>query len=145
MLIVDTSAVLAQLRPRDWEARAAIAALRAEREPPVLPAPVAIELDYMLTQRGGANANDGLLRDLAAGRFTVPCLELADYRTIQALNQQYRDLDVGLTDLSIVVFAARFRTNRILTFDQRHFRTLRPIQGGSFNLVAFDEPVPPGR
>ncbi len=53
MLIVDTSAVLAQLRPRQWEARAAIAALRAERDVPVLPAPVAAELDYMLVQRGG--------------------------------------------------------------------------------------------
>ncbi|MGH2608946.1 MAG: hypothetical protein ACRDHF_07615, partial [Tepidiformaceae bacterium] len=111
---------------------------------PVLPAPVAAELDYMLTQRGGSNANDRLLRDLASGRFHVPCLEPAEYVTIQALNQQYHDLDVGLTDLSIVVFAARFRTTRVLTFDQRHFRTLRPLQGGSFNLVAYDEPPPRG-
>jgi predicted nucleic acid-binding protein len=62
--------------------------------------------------------------------------------TIAALNDQYRDLDVGLTDLSLIVIAARFGTTRILTFDERHFRTMRPLQGGVFALLPFDEPVP---
>ena len=58
-----------------------------------------------------------------------------------ALNDQYRDLNVGLVDLSIIIIAARFRTTRILTFDQRHFRAMRPPQGGAFTLLPYDEPV----
>jgi predicted nucleic acid-binding protein len=143
MLIVDTSAVLARVWPRERPAVVVDRFLKSERDMPVLPATVAAELDYMLNQRGGPRSNADFLRDLAAGRFDVPCLEPGDYGTIAALNDQYASLDAGLTDLSIVVMAARHRTLRILTFDQRHFRTIRPLQGGSFVLVPFDEPVPP--
>jgi predicted nucleic acid-binding protein len=43
-----------------------------------------------------------------------------------------------LADLSIVVLAHRFRTTRIATFDERHFRALRPLDGGSFTLLPAD-------
>ncbi|MEX0783046.1 MAG: PIN domain-containing protein [Dehalococcoidia bacterium] len=119
--------------------------LREEPHELVMPQPVAAELDYMMTARGGRRANESLLRDLAADRFLVPCLEPADFATISSLNEQYRDLALGLTDLSIVVMAARYRTRRLLSIDQRHFRTIRPLQGGSFVLVPFDEPIPPAR
>jgi hypothetical protein len=140
MLIVDTGPILAQLRPAEKLAVASARALAADRSTPIMPLPVAAELDYMLTARGGASANRSLLRDLAAARFIVPGLEPEDFRTIQALDERYRHLNVGLTDLSIVVLAARFRTTRLLTFDQRHFRVIRPIQGGTFTLLPFDEP-----
>lgn len=141
MLIVDTGPVLAQLKPQEANARAAARILTAERSVPVLPLPVAAELDYLLNARGGARANSQLLKDLAAGRFIVPGLEAGDFMTAAALNEQYRDLDVGLTDLSIIIIAARFRTTRILTFDQRHFRAMRPLQGGVFTLLPYDEPL----
>lgn len=139
-LVVDTSPILAQIEPADPLARAAARVLATERSTPVMPLTVAAELDYMLAARGGPSANRSLLRDLASSRFTVPGLEPEDFATIQALNERYRDLNVGLTDLSIVILAARYRTNRILTFDQRHFRLMRPLQGGTFTLLPFDEP-----
>lgn len=71
----------------------------------------------------------------------MPCLEPADYLTALALNNRYADLNVGLADLSIAILAARHRTNRILTFDQRHFRLIRPLHGGTFTLLPFDEPA----
>jgi uncharacterized protein len=143
VLILDTGALLAALEPNTELTRRVAWFLREEADELVMPQPVAAELDYMLTARGGRGANESLLKDLAAERFLVPCLELADFTTVSALNQQYRDLDLGLTDLSIVVMAARYRTLRLLSIDQRHFRTVRPLQGGSFVLVPYDEPVPP--
>ena len=143
MLIIDTGSLLAQLEPDTELSRRVAWFLRQEADDLVMPQPVAAELDYMLTARGGRGANESLLRDLAADRFQVPCLEPADFATVAALNQQYYDLDLGLTDLSIVVMAARYRTLRLLSIDQRHFRVIRPLQGGSFVLVPFDEPVPP--
>jgi hypothetical protein len=139
MLIVDTGPILAQLDAHSRPALAVARVLKAERTTPVMPLPVAAELDYMLTSRGGAAANRQLLRDLASGRFLSPALDQSDFATIVALDEQYRDLHVGLTDLSVVVLAARYRTTRILTFDQRHFRAMRPLQGGSFTLLPFDE------
>ena len=116
------------------------AVLLAEREVPVLSPFTAAEIDYFLQRRGGPGGNRTFLRDLAAGRYEVARFDPPDLATIQALNERYRDLNVGLADLSIVVLAARYRTTRILTFDARHFRFLRPIQGGSFTLLPFDEP-----
>lgn len=40
--------------------------------------------------------------------------------------------------LSVVVLAKRFRTRRVVTFGERHFRALRPLQGGSFTLLPVD-------
>jgi len=63
-------------------------------------------------------------------------------RTVLMLNERYADMNVGLADLSVVVLAARYHTTRILTFDQRHFRRIQPIQGGAFPLLPHDNPQP---
>ena len=44
----------------------------------------------------------------------------------------------GLADLSLVVLAARFKTTTLLTFDERHFRNIEPLQGGRFTLLPID-------
>jgi uncharacterized protein len=52
----------------------------------------------------------------------------------------YRDGYVGITDAANVVLADRYRTTRLLTLDQRHFRVLRPLWGAnSFTLLPLDE------
>lgn len=50
----------------------------------------------------------------------------------------YRDLMIGLADASILVLAGRYRTNRILTLDERHFRALRTPRGEHFTLLPAD-------
>jgi predicted nucleic acid-binding protein len=45
---------------------------------------------------------------------------------------------VGLADVSIVVLAGRYRTDRVLTLDERHFRALRTPQGASFTILPAD-------
>ena len=137
MLIIDTSGWLTQFEQDSALAGQVRRIVTAEREAPVLPPPVAAEMDYVIGVRGGQRASEQYLRDLAGGRFVVPCLEPADYLTIQALNERYRALNAGLADLSIVVVAARYRTTRILTFDS-HFRVIRPLQGGTFTLLPAD-------
>jgi predicted nucleic acid-binding protein len=50
----------------------------------------------------------------------------------------YRQLNVGLADPSLVVIAAREGTTRLLTFDDRHFRAIRPLRGRSFKPLPAD-------
>ncbi|HEV8635715.1 MAG TPA: hypothetical protein VG370_15925 [Chloroflexota bacterium] len=45
---------------------------------------------------------------------------------------------IGLADASLVVLAQRFRTRRLLTFDERAFRNVAPLQGGAFLLLPAD-------
>lgn len=112
------------------------ALLRAETGALVLPAPMTAEVDYLLGERFGEGARRAFLADLAAGDYVVDCLRPSEYATVAQLDAQYES--VGLADLSLVVAASRLRTTRIATFDERHLRTLRPLQGGSFTLLPAD-------
>lgn len=140
-LIVDSGPIIAQAERYHPHKAGARRILLSEPEVPILSPMMAAEIDYFLARRAGLGGNRTFRRDLAAARYEVPCLEPADYLTAITLNDRYADLNVGLTDLSIVILAARYRTNRILTFDQRHFRLMRPLQGGTFTLLPFDEPA----
>ena len=104
----------------------------------VIPAPVTAEIDYLLGRRFGRDARSAFLRDLSSGKFTVTCLERHEYRTIDDLDRQYADLDLGLSDCAVVVLAERFDTRRILSFDERHFRAVTPLQGGAFEILPAD-------
>ena len=112
--------------------------LRVEPGRVVLPAPVSAEVDYLIGQRMGRMGRRVFLKDLAEGRFHVACLDAADYQLVSRYDEDSADLDVGLADLSVAVLAYRFETRRIMTFDERHFRALRPIDGGSFVLLPMD-------
>ena len=52
--------------------------------------------------------------------------------------ERYHDLRIGLTDASLVVLAARYETDRILTLEERHFRELRTLDGRSLVLLPAD-------
>ncbi len=96
----------------------------------------------MLATRGTLQSARNFIVDVSAGRFRVECLASEEYPVILSLMDRYASLDPGLADLSIVVLAYRLNTTRILTFDQRHFRAMKPLQGGTFTLLPFDEPTP---
>jgi predicted nucleic acid-binding protein len=47
--------------------------------------------------------------------------------------------DIGLTDASLLVLAARFETIRLATLDERHFRAVPPLTGeAAFTLLPAD-------
>jgi predicted nucleic acid-binding protein len=52
--------------------------------------------------------------------------------------ERYAEIGLGLVDASLVVLAARLETNRIATFDERHFRAVEPLAGGRFELLPAD-------
>ncbi len=138
-LIVDAGPLVALADPKDARRIAVPPVLLNERETPVLSPFTTAEVDYHLQRLRGPQGNRAFLADLAAGRFEVPGFEPGDFNTISGLNERYRDLSPGLADLSMVVLAARYRTTRLMSFDYRHFRLMRPLQGGSFTLLPFDQ------
>jgi uncharacterized protein len=141
-LVVDAAPLVAVADRRDPMGIRVAELLRDEPGELVIPAPVAAEVDYLLGRRLGRSARLAFLDDLAAGRFTVANLEPDDYGVVASLERRYDDLDVGLADLGVIVVAKRYGTRRLLTFDERRFRALRPLDGGQFTLLPFD---PAGR
>jgi predicted nucleic acid-binding protein len=137
-LILDAAPLVA-LADRNDPMRAAVRdVLQAEQGALVIPAPVTAEVDYMLGVRHGDIARRGFLADLAAGRFTVTCLEGEDHSRVVEIDARYADLGLGLADCSLVVAADRYGTDRVLSFDERHLRAITPIAGGSFTILPAD-------
>jgi hypothetical protein len=134
-LILDTAPLVALADRQDPMQPRVEKLLRDEPGELVIPAPTTAEVDYLLGRRLGRPARLAFLEDLAAGRFTVAGLDTADFSLIADLERRYDDLDAGLADLSAVVIADRYGTHRVLTFDERHFRALRPLSGGHFELL----------
>lgn len=84
--------------------------------------------------RIGRAARLAFLDDLAAGRFVVESLDPGEYADAAALERQYADLDLGLAAARRPSCSPRLHTRRVLTFDERHFRAVHPLQGGAFEL-----------
>ena len=139
-VVLDAAPLVAVADRRDRLRSVVEAVLREEPGELVLPAPVAAEVDYLLGHRLGRGARLAFIEDLAAGRFLVAHLEPDEYGLIAGLEHRYERVDAGLADLSVVVTAHRHQTRRLLTFDERHFRKLRPLDRGRFTLLPADEP-----
>jgi uncharacterized protein len=105
----------------------------------VIPAPTTAEVDYLLGQRLGSHARRAFLRDLAAGRFLVAGLDREDYSTVLELESRYSDLELGLADCALVILAERYDTIRILSFDERHFRAVTPLNAEAFTILPADQ------
>lgn len=137
-LLIDTAPLVALADASELRRAAILATIQDERGSLVIPAPTTAEIDYLLGQRLGDPARRAFLTDLAAGRFTVASLERDDYATVADLDARYADLRLGLADCALVVLAHRYETTRLLTFDDRHFRAVAPLSGGSFTLLPAD-------
>ena len=79
------------------------------------------------------------MQDLAERRFIVESLTPDEHSVALMIQDRYLDLDLGLADLSVIVLAHRHRTRRLLTFDERDFRPVTPLAGGSFTLLPADQ------
>src|SRR5674536_357914 len=77
--------------------------------------------------------------DVAAGAYDLARLTAGDIAACVGVDRAYGDLGIGLADASLVVLAARTATRSLLTLDERHFRAVRPQQGGAFRLLPADE------
>jgi uncharacterized protein len=137
-LILDAAPLVALADAKEPQLEVLLRIRDEDEGPLVLPAPVATEVDYLLGVRFGEAARRAFLSDLAAQRYDVECLEAGDYRAVAELDARYADLGLGLADCSIVVLAERYETQRLLSFDERHFRAVTPLQGGSFSLLPAD-------
>ncbi len=136
-MIVDAGALYGIADANDPDHGALVATLQEWPGELVVSAFTAAEADHLVLSRLGIDAELALIDDLAA-TYTVQALDPAGLKRARELCAQYRDLELGLADASIVVLAELRSTRAIATFDQRHFRAVTPIQGGSFELLPAD-------
>lgn len=137
-LIVDAGALYAQADADEPRHAVVRAILEGEREALVTTALAVAEADYLILDRLGPSVELAFLDDLVDGTYLVECLDLRELAAAREIVARYRDLRLGLADASLVVVAERHATRRILTFDERAFRTVSPLQGGAFTVLPAD-------
>jgi hypothetical protein len=138
MIIADTSGLIAAFGADASRHRQARAAYENDPGPVILSPFVLAELDYLLLTRAGLKAELQLLREVAAGVFELASFGPAEVSLAADVVEQYADLRLGLADASLVVLADRYQTTRLLTFDERHFRAVRPLRADAFTLLPSD-------
>ncbi|MBA3867135.1 MAG: PIN domain-containing protein [Solirubrobacterales bacterium] len=137
-LVLDAGVLLAQADAEDPDHEAVAALLGSERGPLVTSQFAVAEADYLILTRLGVDVELAFLDDLAAGTFLVDCLGREEIGVARDLARRHRDLELGLSDASLVVLADRHRTDRLATFDERAFRTVVPLRGGAFTVLPAD-------
>jgi predicted nucleic acid-binding protein len=138
VIVADTSGLLAAFGKDARQHAAARAAIESDRGPVIISPFVLAELDYMLLERAGADAEQQFLREVAAGVFELTNFSKADVALAVRVIDKYRDLKIGLADASIVVLAERYGTTRLLSLDERNFRVVRPLHAAVFTLLPAD-------
>ena len=138
MILLDTSGLLSALDASQPGHDAARRVLEADAGPFVLSPFVLAELDYLVGRMIGSGAQLALLAEVALGSYELAGFGSDDVGAARSVVESYADMAIGLADASVVVLANRHRTDRVLTFDQRHFRVLRTAKGDSFRILPAD-------
>lgn len=106
--------------------------------PLVVPAAILAEVDYLLREFLGVDAELDFLDSLIAGAFSCEPLAPGDLEACREVITRYRDLDLGFADAAVMVTADRLKTDRILTVDERDFRAVASREGHSYRLLPAD-------
>jgi hypothetical protein len=134
-VIVDTSALLAFFDTDEPDHAAVTTVVETATEALVISPYVVAELDYLVASRLGVSAELAVLRELAGGAWDLAAFGTEDLAQAHAVVGRYADQSIGLADASNVILAARYQTRTVVTLDRRHFGVVRPIDGGSFEIL----------
>ena len=138
MIVLDTSGLLAALAADQRHHEPALQVLASDSGPFLLSPFVLAELDYLLLDRVGVQAERALLDEVAGGAYELVPFGVAEVAAAAELVGRYGELRIGLADASVAVIAAAAKTTRLLTLDERHFRPMRPLWGDAFTLLPAD-------
>lgn len=135
MIVADTSGLLALFNEREPSHRDVKAAVESADASLVVSPYVVAELDYLVGTRIGLAAELAVLRELTSPGYVLADLDSGLLLAAAEVVERYGDQRVGVTDASLVVLADRYRTDRILTLDHRHFTVVRTLGGRPFTLL----------
>lgn len=125
-LILDTGPLLASLDAADPDHERCASLVTDATEDLVVPALVLGELDYWCAQRLSVDAWLIFLEDVERGVYAIEAPTLVDLERCRELQDQYRDLALGVVDASVIALAERLNEPKVGTLDEHHFRVVRP-------------------
>lgn len=144
IIVADTSALLAAFDPEEPFSEAAEAVMQSETlhiSPLVM-----TELDHLVRRSFSfdyaTNVCTQIIEDFRNGMHQLAQITPEDFATANQVRSDYRGLELDLADTVGVALAAKYRTNRIFTLDQRDFRAIKPLTPAfdHFEILPIDLP-----
>jgi predicted nucleic acid-binding protein len=134
-VLVDTGILYAMADLDDAWHETVKAFLKNMTDVLVVPITVLPEICYLLNTHLGQESERKLIASITQGELRVEGLTNDDFRRSLQLLETYSDVNIGFVDASMVAIAERFKINRILTTDRKHFSIIRPRHCRSFDLL----------
>jgi len=103
--------------------------------PLLVPAPVMVEVCWLLEREKGSRAESAFLRSIRSGSVALVSLTDTDIDRMIDLVDIYDDLPLGAVDASVIAVAERLRATEIATLDRRDFTIVRPQHVAAFTLL----------
>jgi uncharacterized protein len=94
-----------------------------------------VETGYLIHARLGHATMRLFVQQLEGNPIELVSIQKTDLPRIYELLEQYADLELDLVDASVAALAERLNIQRILTVDQRDFRTIRPKHCSYFDIL----------
>ena len=135
MIVADTSGLIAFFSESGPTHEAVVAWLESNDAVIVVSPYVVAEVDYLVATRKGVDAELAVLAELSGGAYELATMDADDLAAARRVVERYRGLGIGVADASLAVLAQRYRTRTVLTLDRKHFRVMRPLDGGVFTIV----------
>jgi uncharacterized protein len=121
-ILADTSGIIALLDRSDRHHATVVKIVQSEVFS--IPSTVLPEVNYLATKYLGAKAATAFLEDLTLGAFKYIAVELTDLQQAFQVMQRYECVPLGVV-ASLVALAERYKIQRILTLDRRHFSLIK--------------------
>ena len=107
--IADSGALYALYDANDAHHKEVVRFFKTERESIIIPAVALTEVDYLLREFLGIDAELDFLKAVSGGLFTVESVNRGDLERCLELIRMYRDLDLGLVDTAVIAIAERLK------------------------------------
>lgn len=134
-ILLDTSLLIAFVVERDVRHQQAEKFIRSYRPSQlIIPAPVLVELFYMIAVRVHYKRAVQVFASIQVG-FRIEALNDLDMVRMQAIMRQYADAEFDYADTAIMALAERLNITRIGTFDRRDFSAFRPAHCDYLELL----------
>ena len=135
MIVVDTGIFLAYFVASDPDHETARVLLEStDRRLATTPLVIA-ELDFFILERFGPEVEARVLRSLLESPVSITPFGPVELAACTRLLTRYQDLELGLTDASVMSAAEDLGTLTIATLDFRDFRAVTTESGRAFDLL----------
>lgn len=125
MIIADTGFWLALANQNDRYHHTAKEALAGTDSPLITTWPVVTETCHLLLHKLGMSSQMAFIKSYQKNAFQIFELQESHVTRMIELMKKYADLPMDLADASLVVLAEHLGDGKILSTDQRDFRTYR--------------------